>query len=74
MCQLHLISEPGAGLKFLEEQPSDAEVVLQLLNVVGYLCCSKAPVYHYKIKGQRSQWLNVPLKLVSYIRVHLGHL
>lgn len=60
MCQLHLISEPGAGLKVLGEQSGDAEVMVQLLNVLAYLCCSKAPAHHYKIKGQRSQWLHVP--------------
>lgn len=63
MCQLHLISEPGAGLKVLEEQSGDAEVVLQLLNVSVYLWCSEAPVHHYKIKGQRSQWQHVPQKI-----------
>lgn len=71
MCQLHLISEPGAGLKVLEEQSGDAEVVLQLLNVLVYLCCSKALVHRYKIRGQRNQWLCVPRKSVSYIRVPL---
>lgn len=74
MCQFHLISEPRTGLKVLEEQSGDAEIVLQLLNVLVYLCCSKAPVHPYKIKGQRSQWLHVPQKSVSYIRVHLEQL
>jgi len=74
MCQLHPISEPGAWLKVSEEQPGDAEVVLQLLNVLVYLCWSKAPVHHYKIKGQRSRWQHVPRKSVSFICVHLEHL
>lgn len=30
--------EPGAELKVLEEQPGDAEVVLQLLSVLVYFC------------------------------------
>lgn len=74
MCQLHLIAESGAGLDVLEEQSGDAEVVFQLLNVLVYFCCSKAPVHHYKIKGQRIQWLNVPQKSVSYIHAHFEHL
>lgn len=69
MCQLHLISEPGAGLKVLEEQSGDAEVALQLLNVLVYLCCSKAPVCLYKIKGQRNQWLHV-LQKISVLHPH----
>lgn len=62
LCQLDLICEPRAGLKVLEEHSGDAEVVLQLLNVLVCLCCSKAPVHHYKIKGQGSQWLHIPQK------------
>lgn len=42
----NLVSEPGAGLQALEEQSGDAEVVLQLLNVLVYLCCSEAPVHY----------------------------